>query len=63
MHARSELRRVALDRILERLQEQGYARKLLTQSIVQIVADSLVLALADFANLGLELANLAREIV
>ena len=49
MHARSELRRVALDRILERLQEQGNARELLTQSIVQIVADSLVLALADFA--------------
>ena len=46
VHARRELRRIARDRVLDRPQQQRDARELLTETVVEIVADSLVLALA-----------------
>ncbi len=61
MHTRRELRSVAGDRVLERLQQQRDARELLGEAVVKVVADSLVLALAHLSYLGLEPPNLADE--
>src|SRR4051794_35559003 len=61
MHARRELRRVARDRTLERLQQQRDSRELLAEAVVQIVADSFVLALAPLTNVGLEPPDLAHQ--